>query len=293
MKKNIILLLLISFFIFSCGNDDFKQQSKLGELRVLALSINDSTTKRPEINSGSSLAVEITPLVSYVDGAGVILNYTWEACPDPGIDFGADINCDSSISSFKQTGTGTLDTSGLLDTAGGVVSFYTGFATAITLNVPTVVFSSYVASLNSTIQFNGVNYLFIIKYTDPSNGNKITALKKIKLSSKAIGDLNTNPSFADILFNGSPLGSYPTAEGKLLLNTASAAQSYTQITNVGTKTFSEDMFISWYSTSGEYLFNRTDVGEENTFTPEGTSGVFVAVYRDSRGGIFSIVRSSP
>jgi hypothetical protein len=288
-KTTIIILLLISSFIASCGNDDFKEQSKLGDLRVLAISANT-----PEINSGSTLAISMTPLISYVDGAGVTLNYTWEACPDPGIDFGADINCDSSLSALKVTGTGTLDTSALLDTAGGVVTFFTGFApAAITLNVPAAVFSSYLASLNSTIQFNGVNYLFKITYTDPNNGNKITALKKIKLSSKATGDLNTNPSFTNILFNGSALSSYPTTEGKLLLDSASAAQSYSQVTNVGTKTFNEDMFISWYSNTGEYLFNRTDVGEENTFTPEGTSGVFVAVYRDSRGGIFSIVRSYP
>mgnify|MGYP001578994789 CR=1 FL=1 len=289
MKRNIVLLLIITFTLFSCGNDDFKEQSKLGDLRVLAISANT-----PEINSGSTLAINITPLVSYVDGAGVTLNYTWEACPDPGIDFGADINCDSSLSALKVTGTGTLDTSALLDTAGGAVSVFTGFVpAAITLNVPAAVFSSYLASLNSTIQFNGVNYLFKITYTDPNNTNKITALKKIKLSSKASGDLNTNPSFGNILFNGAALSSYPAVEGKLLLDSASAAQTFSQITNVGTKAFTEDMFISWYSSTGEYLFNRTDVGEENTFTPDGTSGVFVAVYRDSRGGIFSIVRSYP
>ena len=289
LKLNNLFVFFISFLILSCGNDDFKQQSKLGELKVLALAANT-----PEINSGSTLAINITPLVSYVDGAGVTLDFTWEACPDPGIDFGANINCDSSQSALNQSGTGTLNTSALIDTAGATVPLFTGFApTPITLNVPASVFSVYLPLLDTTLQFNGVYYLFIITYTDPNNGKKISAIKKVKLSTQASGDLNLNPSFANILFNNLALSVYPTGVGTLLLDTASSAQTYTQITNVGTKTFSEDMFISWYSSSGEFLFNRTDVGEENTFTPDGTSGVFVAVYRDSRGGIFSIVRSYP
>lgn len=277
MKNNIILLFLTSFFIFSCGNDDFKEQSKLGDLRVLAISADT-----PEMNS--SAAVTLTPLISYIDGAGASLDYTWEACPDPGIDFGADINCDSSVAALKKSGSGTFATSGLS------ASFYTGNATDVSFTVEPAVFT-YLATLSSTIQSNGFNYLFIVTYTDPSNGNKITALKKILISTRTT--VNTNPSFTDILFNNSTLAAYPTTEGKLLLDNPTAAQTYTQETNVGTKTFTEDMFISWYSSSGEFLFNRTDVGEENTFTPEGTSGVFVAVYRDSRGGIFSIVRSYP
>ena len=274
-KLNNLFVFFISFLILSCGNDDFKQQSKLGELKVLAISAD-----KPEMNATGLLT--LTPLISYIDGAGASLDYTWEACPDPGIDFGADINCNSALAALKKSGNTSFATSGLSG------SFYTGNATDITFTVEPSVFT-YRDSLSSTIQANGFNYLFIITYTDPANGNKITALKKILISNRTT--LNTNPNFTDILFNNSTLAAYPTAEGQLLLSNPSAAETYTQLTNVGTKTFSEDMFISWYSSSGEFLFNRTDVGEENTFTPEGTSGVFVAVYRDSRGGIFSIIRT--
>jgi hypothetical protein len=275
---NIFYILIISFLFLSCGNDDFKKQSELGSLRVLSISADT-----PEINSAS--LVTLTPLISYVEGGTTTLNYSWVACPDPGIDFGADLNCDSAQSSLKVSGSGTFSTAGLSTT------HFTGLAATIAVNIPAAAFSVYLASLDSTLQFNGVDYICIIKYVDSSNANEITALKRIKLSTKALGDLNVNPSFTGIEYNNVSLTSYPSAEGKVDITGTSAAQTYSKITNVGTKQFNEDMFISWYSSTGEYLFNRTDIGEGNTFTPSGTTGVFVAVYRDGRGGVFSVLKS--
>ena len=58
---------------------------------------------------------------------------------------------------------------------------------------------------------------------------------------------------------------------------------------MGVRSFDENMFISWYASNGEFLFNRTDVGELNEYKPSGSSGVFVAIYRDGRGGVVSQV----
>ena len=270
-------LLLCSFIISSCGDDNFPEQSKLDGLRVLAISAD-----KPEINSATSIS--LTPLISYVNGEGRVVNFTWEACPDPGIDFGALVNCNTSPAALKQTGNGTFNTNTL---AG---SHFTGNIPVINLNIGAPIFA-YFSTLSSDLQFNGIDYLFILTFTDPTTGESLTGLKKIKLTSKASGDLNTNPNFTGILNNNSALTSYPTSEANLTLSNPSSAQTYASITNVGTKTFTEDMFISWYSSTGEFLFNRTDIGEVNKFTPSGATGVFVAVYRDSRGGIASQIIS--
>ncbi len=264
-------LVLMNILFISCGGDDFDARSKLNNLRILALTANT-----PEINSTST--VIITPLISYLNGAGATLNYQWEACPDPGIEYGAKLNCDSLISSLKTTGNGTFDTSTL------IASYYTGNAVDISITVPTSVFT-YLGTLSSDIQYNGLNYIVFLTYTNPSNGDSIQSLKRIKLSTKAVGELNTNPNFTDIQLNNSTLSSYPTSKGRIGISSPSSAQSYTIQTNVGQKTFQEEMYISWYSSTGEFKFNRTDPGEENEFIPSGSTGVFIAVYRDGRGGI--------
>lgn len=273
----LMTLFFITFFIVGCANDNFREQSELGGLRVLAISADT-----PEINSAA--LVTLTPIISYVDGGGANLNYTWEACPDPGIDFGADIDCYDASASLKENGAGTFDTSTLS------ADYFTGNAATIGVNVPAAAFVL-LGTLDSDIQFNGLNYLVIVTYTDPGNGNSIKAFKRIKLSTKAGGDLNTNPTFTNITFNGSAIAAYPTSKGNFDISGASSAQSYDLQTNIGVRSFSERMYVSWFSSTGEFLFNRTDVGENNQFTPSGTTGVFVAIYRDGRGGVASQIVS--
>ena len=266
-----IINLIFLFLLTSCGMDDFRDKSKLEGLRVLALTANT-----PEINSAST--VTVTPLISYINGSGASLDYSWEACPDPGVDFGADFNCDDSLSALKLSGSGTFNTSTLS------ASFFTGNSTDISLVIPAAVFT-YLGTLNSDIQFNGLDYILFVKFLDSSKDISTSAFKKIKLSTKASGNLNTNPTFSGVQFNGNALTSYPSNKGTISISTASNPQSYSLVSSSGTKVFEEDMFFSWYSSDGKYLFDRTDVGENNDFTPDGGSGVFVIVYRDSRGGV--------
>ena len=266
-----VLYLTFLLVFISCGGDDFPEQSELSGLRVLAI-----TADTPEINSAAT--VSLTPLISFVDGGNTTLDYSWEACPDPGIDFGAELNCNSSPAAVKLSGSSTFAMGGLSG------SYYTGNATNISIAVPSAVFT-YLGTLNSDIQYNGLDYVVFITYSDQGSDAVLKTVKRIKLSTKAGGNLNTNPSFGTIQYNGLNLVAYPSSEGMFTISSPSNPETYDLQTNVGLRSFSEDMFISWYSSTGEYLFNRTDVGENNTFTPRGSTGVFVAVYRDGRGGV--------
>lgn len=276
MFKKVSFLLLLILLCLSCG-DEFTEQSKLGKLRVLAMRADT-----PEINAAAT--VTVTPLISFVDGGDTTLNYNWEACPDPGIDFGADINCDSATAALKLTGSGSFNTNSLSGTQ------YTGNADNISLNIPAAVFT-YLGTLDSDLQFNGVDYLLILNYTDATSGQKTTGLKRIRLSTKSAGELNTNPTLGAIQFDGVDIAAFPSKEGVIKVSNLSAAQTYSNQTNVGLRTFSENMYVSWYASTGEFLFNRTDIGEDNTYTPSGTSGVFVAVYRDGRGGVVTVLNN--
>jgi hypothetical protein len=265
------LLLLVLFILSGCGEDNFEKQSELKGLRVLAITANT-----PEINT--SAGVNLTPLISYVSGGNTTLNYSWEACPDPGIDFGADADCNDSIAALKLTGGSTFNTAGLVGT------YYTGNATPIVVTIPVAAFS-YLATLDSNIQYNGLDYLVFITYVDQANGKSTRALKRIKITTKAPGELNSNPSFTNIQFNGGNLVAFPGVKGNMGIAGYSAAQNYSLQTNVGLKALTESTFVSWYSSKGKFLFSRTEANITNEYEPSGSTGVFVGVYRDGRGGI--------
>ena len=267
------ILIILIFTIVSCSNDNFIESSKLGKLKVIAIQAD-----KPEINNASTIT--ITPLVSYIEGGNTTLDYSWEACPDPGINFGAESNCESSPSSLKLSGSSTYNTSLLASTK------FTGNLTPLSLVIPANYFI-YLSSLDQTIQYNGLDLIVIITLKDQLNSVSTKAIKRIRLSTKPSIDLNTNPSFASIQFNQSNLSSFPVEVGNMSLSGTSSAESYSLETNVGLKSFTEEMTISWYASDGTFLFNRRNKSEENQYTPEGSSGVFIAVYRDGRGGVFS------
>lgn len=268
--KKISLFSFILLFI-SCGGDDFKQRSELDGLRILAV-----TSDIPEANQVG--AISITPLLSDVNGEGRTLNYEYSFCPDPGINFGAEINCSQSLLSLKEEGSGSFDLSTL------AASFYTGTVSSITINITSQMLG-YLSNLNAQLQFNGADFLFILTLRDPNTNETKTAYRVIKLTSKETSQLNTNPTLGNIVSDNNALSSFPTGEIKLDVSNLSVPESYVLQTNVGLRSFTEDAYVSWYSNAGEFLFNRTDPNEENTFKPSKESGVIVAVYRDGRGGV--------
>jgi hypothetical protein len=265
--------LLLCLFLIGCGGDNFDKYQKLGKLRILAL-----VADTPEINAAGT--VTVTPLMSFPDGGNTTLDISWEACPDPGIDFGAGINCDLSVAPLKISNTTTFNTSGLSG------SYYTGDITGIGVAIPAAAITL-LSTLDANTQFNGYDYLFIMNISDPTSGQTIKSFRRIRISSKAGGDLNTNPTIGGtIQQNGVNVTAYPTTKGDFLLDGVSSPQSYQLLSYTGTQTLSEVMKIAWFSNNGSLQFARTDVDEKNEFDPgSSTTGVLVAVYRDDRGGV--------
>lgn len=265
------ILLPLLFILLSCGDDDMKKYSKLSGLRILAIEADV-----PQINSAQD--VVITPYLSYPEANDTVLDISYEVCLDPGIAYGAEIKCNSPI----QSGTSTFNTNTLN------TDYYTGAMTPITIltaNLATPI--AYLSTVSSTLQFNGVDIIFILSISDPADTTqKIKTFKRVSLTSKATG-LNTNPAFNTIENNGANLTSFPTTIAKLKISTPTLdSQSYEIEGSNGVTTLNETMTVSWFSNVGEFKFSRTDKDESVEFDPQGeTAGVFVAVYRDNRGGV--------
>lgn len=260
----------------SCGDDDMKKYSRLEGLRILAL-----TADTPEINTASTVA--ITPYLSYTDGGDTTLDISWEACLDPGIIYGAAISCDSYANPLDN-GTDTFNTNTI-----GSANFYTGPMNAINVSVPASAFA-YLATVNSKTQFNGIDVIVIVTISDQGSNNSIKTFRRIKLTTKSSG-LNTNPTISgNIQDAGVDLAAYPTAKANLTIDDLSDGESYLYQGPDGNSTLTENMLITWFSNVGEFQFSRVDKDEAVQYSPSGSSGVLVGVYRDNRGGV-AIIRS--
>jgi len=266
---------LLGLTLLSCDNGDQKSYSQLGELRILAV-----TADAPEINIPQT--VNISPYLSYPDGGDTTLNVTFEACPDPGISFGAEANCDGFPDTLVQRGTATFATSGL-----GANTAYTGPGPNLAIVVPASAFAA-LQEAGSNLQFNGIDYLVFMDIQDANNPNQnIKAVKRIVLSTKTTG-LNTNPTVSGVITgDNQALSAFPTGEVDLTLPGTSAPESYQFRTTDGAEiTLDELMAIAWFSNAGSFQFTRVAPDKPNTFDPEtDTSGTFVGVYRDNRGGV--------
>jgi hypothetical protein len=262
-------LLPLLFILVSCGDDDMKKYSKLEGLRILAIEADT-----PQINAAG--AVNLTPYLSYPEANDTTLDISYTACIDPGIAYGAALKCDTPIAS----GTPTFPTSGLS------ANFYTGPMNAISITVPASAFT-YLGTLSSEIQFNGIDVIVIIEISDPANiSQKIKTFKRINITTKATGDLNGNPTAGDILSDASAFSSFPTKIVGLSLDNPSNPETYQIEASSGLTNLTESMTVTWFSNVGEFKFSRTDKDESVEFDPKSaTSGVFVAVYRDNRGGV--------
>lgn len=271
----LLLPLLITVLLVSCGEDDMKKYSKLSGLRILAIEAGTGSVGAPQINSAQN--VDVTPYLSYPEANDTVLDVSYKACIDPGIAYGAEIKCDTPI----QSNTATFNT----NTLSG--DFYTGPMDTVTITSANLVAPfAYLSSLSSSIQFNGVDLIVIFTITDQADSTKtIKTFKRISLTTKTSG-LNTNQSFITIQNNASNLTSFPTTTANLSISSPDNGQSYQVEGSSGVTTLTETMTVSWFSNVGEFKFSRSDKDESVEFDPKGEStGVFVAVYRDNRGGV--------
>ena len=145
-------------------------------------------------------------------------------------------------------------------------------------------------SRTSVEKTNGVPLIF--EFTLTAGSDTTTAIRRILITSRTSG-LNTNPTLSDVTLGGSSVaglgGALPATEQDLTpVLGAGSAESYSVITQTGTTlNKTENLTVSWFTTSGEFQFNRTDGTSSNTFTPptDGSTPKALLFLRDDRGGV--------
>lgn len=268
MKFSMLILL---FLAVACGGDDFKKVERLEGFRVLAI-----VTNTPEAVPGA--AVNLQLFVSDVKGGGRIINGTTVACIDPGISFGAKVNCDHDPAAVADTYT--------VDTRLGDLpaNLFTGFATdVLTVNVPIGIWTG----RSTREQMNGVGYIVIFNFT--VDGQDISVFKRVVATNKVA--LNTNPTGSAVLLNGAPITNSPDKDDKLKVTT-SAPETYDFMNIDGSiETRTEEQQVAWYITEGKFDKPKSDVDETIKYLDDAASdpSLVIAIVRDERGGV-DIVR---
>src|SRR3954463_2343007 len=117
-------LLWIGFLVLEltgCAAGNLPDYIVLGDLRILTI-----IASSPETNPGDS--VSFTPVVSDLNGQGRTLNYSVQACIDPGVGVGVTPGCAVPESGSIQTGT--------VVPSAGTSQTYTSPVSSFTLTMP-------------------------------------------------------------------------------------------------------------------------------------------------------------
>jgi hypothetical protein len=268
-------LAIALFSLAACGNDNLDESQQLGPLRVLAL-----IADRPEVTIDDATPVIITGWISDYDKGGEpgrSLTYSYASCPDPGVAYGVEPRCpDDSRISF---GGGSIDGTQLTS-----VNAYTAAAFTQGVPIPTTAFAPwnlYWSSRTAAEKANGVAIL--VTFTISSGTEQTTAFRRITVTTRTGAALNQN----SLAITGISPATLPTSEGKVSPTLVATADNYSVTTSNGTVVNrTEKLTVSWYTTAGEFKFNRTDGSSANTWTPpdNGTAKVFLFL-RDDRGGV--------
>lgn len=264
--KNLNLILLL-FLAIACGGDDFRKIEKLDDFRILAVKSDFS-----EVVPG--VIVNLQLIVSDVKGAGRVINGTTVSCIDPGIAFGAKVNCDHDPS--RVTGSYTVDTN-----AGDLpANLYTGLASdVLSVTVPAGIW----VGRSAREKLNGVGYIVIFKFN--VDGKDTSAFKRVVATTRI--PVNSDPSGSAILMNGAPISSPPDKDDKLKVTT-SAPEIYDYMNIDGSVVSrTEEQQVAWYVTSGKLDKPKTDVGETTKYLDSAVSdpSLIIAIVRDERGGL--------
>jgi hypothetical protein len=271
-----MVLALASLLLGGCGNDNLDESQQLGPLRVLAL-----VADRPEVTIDDATPVSITAWISDYDKGGQpgrSLQYDYAVCPDPGIAYGVEPRCPTATRlSFGDSV--PIDVSPMTS-----LNAYTAALFTQAVIIPTTAvapWNLYWSSKTAAEKSNGVALLVTFRIS--SGSEETTAFRRITITTRSGAALNQN----SLAITGITPSSLPTSEGKVSPNLAATADNYTITTSDGTVVNrTEKLTVSWYTTAGEFKFNRTDGGSANTWTPptSGTAKVFLFL-RDDRGGV--------
>lgn len=273
MKHSVLLFNL--FLLTGCGIQSFPLYTVLGDLRILTVIPSAS-----EVNPGT--AVTFTPVLSDLNGSGRTLNYSVQACADPGVGIGATPQCSSPDASSIQTGTVML--------AAGSSQTYTGPVTTFSLSVP----STLLDNQNTISQYNGVSYLVFYTVSVPNSSTSVTAFVRVTVSSSTKTTKNQNPTITSIDLNDSAVSSpftLPTSSVNFRVTSpTSATETYSYMNLDGSLTSKTEQLINtWFVSDGSFASQRTASNSENSWSPpsskpSGRGVVMVIVTRDGRNG---------
>lgn len=283
-KSSALAFISMSFQLFilsACTKDNLKEFNRLESLRVLAFS-----TTTPEVNPGD--AVILSPIISDINGT--TLNYSVTTCLDAGIAYGAEPSCENHPE--KQVIANKVSL-----TLPGVANQWTGLADSFTVVVPPaeIIF----ANKSAIEKYNGV--AFLVEYLLENNlGESVKSIKRILVSDAATKtQKNQNPVITQILANGSNLNSLVYGS-KLNLTTnldlAISVESYLlQLDSGQMQSQNEKLTTTWFVTDGKMKNFRTTGVDSNEWTtpsevPSGRSVYLIAITRDDRGGLVSVIK---
>lgn len=258
-------LLLLLLLLAGCSNTDFPKVEEVIGFRIVAIEADNS-----EVAPGAATNVRL--FIADPVGAGRTVNFTYEACIDPGVGVGAEVKCDHDASAAS--GNLNVDTS-LLGTMN----------TGATANVGVTVPATILAGRSSIEQFNGVGYLVI--FTATVDGQEFKAFKRI-LGTNRGGTLNTNPSITQVQLNGAVLAATKPQKSDALNVIADTPESYQAILVDGTTENREEEYqVAWYVSKGEFDKPKARVGESVEYrnNPPAGNMLVIAVLRDDRGGV--------
>ncbi len=272
MKINLLFLL---FIIVSCGDSDFKKVELLDEFRVLAIEAD-----KPEANAGDTVGLRLF-ISDAGNGAGRIISGTLETCTDPGVAYGALVNCNHDPQAVQTSI--SLDTT----TPDFTNNDFIGFSTQQNIPIPT----DYLDQKSSFEQFNGVPYLAIYKFD--IDGKTHTYFKRIVVTSRVT--LNSNPSSSAINVNGTLISSEPVNDDKLSLD-SNDPEDYSIYNVDGTlENKKEKYLVAWYVNQGKFNLSKTYVNENTEISDLNSNDplVLVAIIRDDRGGVEVLRQTFP
>jgi hypothetical protein len=259
------LFLLASFFLVSCGGDDFRKVETLDSFRILGI-----YSPTPEVVPGVGITANLQLIVSDVNGGGRVINGTTQACIDPGISLGAEVSCEHDPST--QNGTYTINTAGM--------DLFTGLnADTETVNIPDTI----LVGRSAREQFNGVGFIVIFRFS--VDGKDVTAFKRITVTNR--GSVNTNPAVPTINVNGAAISTMPL-DGDKLSVTTSAPETYSFRNIDGTtETRTENLQVAWYVTTGRFDKPKSDIDDTVKYQGKdsGSPSLLLVIVRDERGGV--------
>lgn len=284
MEKILFLFGLLS--LVSCSSSDLPQYTKLGDLRILAITVSTPEIQNP---SAGTTNVTIDPYISDINGSGSV-TLEVQSCLDPGVSLGQQPSCTSAqYASSVQTVTVTAPVGQAAGTFGSPER--TGKSSSGSITVGLQIPSGLLSGYSTVKQFNGIAYLITVKAIGASS--TVSSFKRVIMTTRSA---NSNPTLTDLYANGVSISALPSGSAELSFATSSSPETYQYMSSDGsTQTLTESFEVSWFISDGEVLNPRTLSTETTTWSaptssPSGRQSVVVGVMRDGRGGTSVLVK---